>query len=69
MVKVITALGAREGHVNTGVLLLGWLLTTTMLVKVTLPLLLTLPEKENGWPGGTDCRHDLVTLMPVVRVF
>src|ERR1039458_2506293 len=53
----------------TGVLLLGWLLTTTMFVNVTLPVLLTLPPKVNKKPGGTGSKHDLVTLMPVVRVF
>jgi hypothetical protein len=37
-----------------------------MLVKVTLPVLLTLPEKVSVWPGETCCRHDLVTLMPAV---
>jgi len=53
----------------TGVLLLGWLLTTTMLFKVTLPVLLTLPEKVSVWPGETDCAgHDLVTLMPGVVI-
>jgi hypothetical protein len=53
----------------TGVLLLGWLLTTTMLFKVTLPVLLTLPEKVSVWPGETNCAgHDLVTLMPGVVI-
>src|ERR1039458_8976853 len=40
-----------------------------MFVNVTLPVLLTLPEKKNGWPGGTGSKHVLVTLMPGVRVF
>jgi len=40
-----------------------------MFVNVTLPVLLTLPEKVSGWPGGTGCRgHDLVTRMPGVKV-
>ena len=38
-----------------------------MPVKVTLPVLLTLPEKVSVWPGETGCAgHTLVTLMPGV---
>ena len=47
----------------TGVLLVGLLLTTTMLVTVMLPVLLTLPEKVSKKPGGTGFRHVLVTVM------
>jgi hypothetical protein len=40
-----------------------------MLVNVTLPVLLTLPEKANNWPGATGCvGHALVTTMPGVEV-
>jgi hypothetical protein len=40
-----------------------------MFVNVTLPVLLTLPEKVNNWPGETRrSRHDLVTLMPGVVI-
>jgi hypothetical protein len=40
-----------------------------MLVKVTLPVLLTLPEKVSVWPGATGCTgHDLVTLIPGVVI-
>src|ERR1035438_10446578 len=39
-----------------------------MLVNVTLPVLLTLPEKVSNWPGETGCMgHVLVTLMPGVK--
>src|SRR5208282_774338 len=39
-----------------------------MFVKVTLPVLLTLPEKVSNWPGETGCAgHDLVTWMPGVK--
>jgi hypothetical protein len=38
-----------------------------MFVKVTLPVLLTLPEKVSNCPGETGCAgHTLVTLMPGV---
>src|ERR1035437_1004340 len=38
-----------------------------MLFNVTLPVLLTLPEKVNNWPGATGCvGHALVTTMPGV---
>jgi hypothetical protein len=43
-VKLATAPGAKDANVNTGVLGAGWLSTTTIFVKVTLPVLLTLPE-------------------------
>ena len=39
--------------VKTGVPLVGWLFTTTTLVKVMLPLLLTLPVKTSKPPGAT----------------
>jgi hypothetical protein len=40
-----------------------------MLVNVTLPVLLTLPEKVSNWPGETGCAgHTLVTLMPAVFI-
>jgi len=36
-----------------------------MFVKVTLPLLLTLPEKVSNWRGATGCvGHTLVTMIP-----
>src|SRR4051812_18449823 len=39
-----------------------------MLVKVTLPVLLTLPEKVSNWPGATGwAGHAFVTLMPGVK--
>jgi hypothetical protein len=39
-----------------------------MFVNVTLPVLLTLPEKVSNWPGETGpTGHDLVTLMPGVK--
>src|SRR5437868_3661844 len=39
-----------------------------ILVSVTLPLLLTLPEKMSIWPGATgEAGHTLVTLMPGVN--
>src|SRR5580700_6039443 len=41
-----------------------------MFVKVTLPVLLTLPEKVSNCPGETGCAgHALVTLIPAVKVF
>src|ERR1035437_3804735 len=40
-----------------------------MLFNVTLPVLLTLPEKVSVWPGETGCAgHTLVTLMPGVVI-
>ena len=39
-----------------------------MFVNVTLPVLLTLPEKVSVWPGATgEMGHVLVTLIPGVR--
>ena len=39
-----------------------------MFVKVTLPVLLTLPEKVSNRPGATgEVGHTLVTLMPGVK--
>ena len=38
---------------KTGVLFAGWLLTMSTLVSVTLPALLTMPEKTSGRPGST----------------
>jgi hypothetical protein len=39
-----------------------------MFVNVTLPVLLTLPEKVSNWPGATGCAgHTLVTLIPGVK--
>ena len=40
-------------RVKTGVPGAGWLFSTTMLVRVTLPQLLTLPVKTNSPPGAT----------------
>src|ERR1035437_851581 len=37
-----------------------------MLINVTLPVLLTLPEKVSNWPGNDRSGHTLVTLMPGV---
>src|ERR1035437_8523782 len=39
-----------------------------MLVKITLPLLLTLPEKVSNWPGNDRSGHTLVTMIPGVVV-
>ena len=61
--------GAKEARVYTVVLGTGWVLTTTMLVNVTLPVLLTLPEKVSNWPGATGVTgHVLVTTIPAVKV-
>jgi hypothetical protein len=39
-----------------------------MFINVTLPVLLTLPEKVSNWPGATGCAgQNLVTLMPGVK--
>src|ERR1039458_6392498 len=57
----------RIGQVALAVLVTGWLFQTTMLFNVTLPVLLTVPEKVSNWPGETGCaEHTLVTLMPGV---
>src|SRR5215471_15063732 len=45
--------GARVNGPITGVLLLGWLSTTTIPCNVILPALLTVPLKRSGWPSGT----------------
>ena len=45
--------GARFEMENTGVPLVGWLFNTTTLVRVMLPLLLTLPVKTSRPPGAT----------------
>ena len=55
---------------KTAVFAAGWLLTTTMLVSVTLPVLLTVPVNNRAWPGATGpVGQVLVTLMPGVRTF
>ena len=63
-----TSPGNNVPRVKTAVFAAGWLLTTTMFVKVTLPVLLTLPVNVNSCPGLTGpSGHVLVTLMPWVR--
>ncbi len=42
-------------------------MTITMLVKVTSPALLTLPEKVNNAPGATGCPQALVTTIAGFR--
>ncbi len=56
--------------VKTGVFADGWLLTTTTLVKVTLPVLRTVPVNVSGCPGATGpAGQALVTWMPGVMEF
>ena len=48
--------------VNTGVLFVGWLSTTTMLVSVMLPVFVTVPVKTRRLPGtALVTGHALVT--------
>ena len=47
--------------VMTGVPLVGWLFSTTRFVRVTLPLLLTLPVKTNSSPGPTGLAGQVLT--------
>ena len=55
---------------NTGVFGTGWSFTTTMLVRDTLPVLATVPEKRSGRPDAVGCAgQDLVTRIPGVSVF
>ena len=68
-VKLTVAPGASVIGPMTGVLGTGWLFRTTMLFNVTLPVLLTLPEKVSNPPGETGCaEHTLVTVMPGVFI-
>src|SRR5215203_1207964 len=55
---------------NTGVLVDGWFMTTTTLVSVAFPELLTVPEKNSGCPTGTGAAGQAtVTATPgVVRL-
>src|ERR1041385_3462283 len=51
--KLVAWPGASVTGPNTEVLAAGWLLTTSTLVSVMFPALLTLPLKTSGWPGCT----------------
>src|SRR5437868_6818136 len=66
--KLADAPGASEANVKTGLLGAGRSLTTTMSRRVTLPVLLTLPEKVSNCPGLTGSTgHTFVTLRPGVK--
>src|ERR1041385_1344883 len=51
--KLVVWPGPSDTGPNTDVLGPGWLFTTSTLVSVMLPALLTLPLNTSGWPGCT----------------
>ena len=53
LLKLAVAPGAREARTNTLVFGAGWLLTTVIFVKATLPVLWTLPPYTGTPPGAT----------------